>query len=338
MPLTNKQYDAIMRIYDRRQYRNYRTQCARREEILQKIPDIGRIEAEITAKSLQHAEQLYDVQGADPKAEQKQILSSLQQELLLLRAEKERLLQKAGYPADYMEMPCTCPDCRDTGYVGRRKCRCFQREEIRLLYSSSRLEDILAKENFSTLSMEVYDEEQRAAMPGILNVCRDFVDTFADSFKNLHFYGPVGTGKTFLSNCIAKELLDQGYSVVYFTSFQFFEQFSGFGNGEPGGRTAYQEPLLESDLLILDDLGTELANTFTVSRLFQILNERALRRRSTILSTNLSPKDFRDIYSERVFSRITSSYTLVKFTGSDIRIRKKIARSRQNPLTMSGER
>lgn len=338
MPLTNKQYDAIMRIYDQRQYRNYRIQCARREEILQKIPDIGRIEAEIAGKSLQHAEQLCDTQGEGPKAERQQILSHLQQELDLLRAEKEQLLQEAGYPVDYMEMPFTCPDCQDTGYVGRRKCRCFQREEIRLLYSSSRLENILAKENFSTLSMEVYDEEQRAVMPDILNVCRDFVDTFPDSFKNLHFYGPVGTGKTFLSNCIAKELLDRGYSVVYFTSFQFFEQFSGFGNGESGGRAAYQEPFLESDLLILDDLGTELANTFTVSRLFQILNERTLRRRSTILSTNLSPKDFRDVYSERVFSRITSSYTLVKFTGSDIRIRKKIARSRQNPLTISGGR
>ena len=86
--------------------------------------------------------------------------------------------------------------------------------------------------------------------------------------------------------------------------------------------------MMESDLLILDDIGTELANTFTVSRLFQILNERALRRKSTIVSTNLSPRDFRDIYSERVFSRITSSYTLVKFSGSDIRIRKKISGSR----------
>lgn len=328
MPLTNKQYDAIMRIYDQRQYRNYRTQCAHREEVLGKIPDIRRIEAEIAGRSLRHAEQLYDIQEADPRAERSRILCSLQKELDLLRAEKERLLQEAGYPPDYLEMHYACPDCRDTGYVGRKKCRCFQKEEIRLLYSSSRLEDILAKENFSTLSMDVYDEEQRAAMPAVLNVCRDFVDTFPDAFKNLHFYGPVGTGKTFLSNCIAKELLDRGYSVIYFTAFRFFEQFSGFGNGEPGGRAAYQEPLLESDLLILDDIGTELANTFTVSRLFQILNERALRRRSTILSTNLSPKDFRDIYSERVFSRITSSYTLVKFIGSDIRIRKKISRSR----------
>ena len=87
------------------------------------------------------------------------------------------------------------------------------------------------------------------------------------------------------------------------------------------------EALLDSDLLILDDIGTEMANTFTVSKLFQVLNERALRRKSTIISTNLSPKDFRDIYSERVFSRITSTCTLVKFTGSDIRIHRKISRS-----------
>lgn len=324
MPLTNKQYDAIMREYDRRQYHNYRIQCARKDEIYQKIPRIREIEESISSFSMAQAEKLFlseERSSADPHA-----LENLRRGLAALRREKELLLKQNGYPADYLEMHYTCPACQDTGYVGSRKCDCFRREEIRLLYSSSRLEEALAKENFSTLSFDVYDEEQRAAMPAIIDACRLFVQTFDGKFQNLMLYGPVGTGKTFLTNCIAKELLDRSHSVVYFTAFQLFELLSP-SHTEENDLRQRSEAVLDSDLLILDDLGTEMLNTFTVSRLFQVLNERALRRRSTIISTNLSLKDFRDLYSERIFSRITSSYTLLKFTGSDIRIRRKISGS-----------
>ena len=324
MPLTNKQYDAIMREYDRRQYHNYRIQCARKDEIYQKIPRIREIEESISSFSMAQAEKLFlseERSSADPHA-----LENLRRGLAALRREKELLLKQNSYPADYLEMHYTCPACQDTGYVGSRKCDCFRREEIRLLYSSSRLEEALAKENFSTLSFDVYDEEQRAAMPAIIDACRLFVQTFDGKFQNLMLYGPVGTGKTFLTNCIAKELLDRSHSVVYFTAFQLFELLSP-SHTEENDLRQRSEAVLDSDLLILDDLGTEMLNTFTVSRLFQVLNERALRRRSTIISTNLSLKDFRDLYSERIFSRITSSYTLLKFTGSDIRIRRKISGS-----------
>lgn len=325
MPLTNKQYDAIMREYDRRQYRNYRTQCARRDEVFQKIPRIREIEEQISSFSIAQAEKMFlDEQGAgaDPRA-----LEDLRRGLTALRQEKELLLKGQGYPADYLEMHYTCPACQDTGYIGRRKCDCFRREEIRLLYSSSRLEEALSKENFSTLSFDVYDAKQKAAMPAVIGACQRFVQTFDQEFQNLMLYGPVGTGKTFLTNCIAKELLDSSHSVVYFTAFQLFEQFSPSYGDAGSAEGQCHDAILDSDLLILDDLGTELLNTFTVSRLFQVLNERALRRRSTIISTNLSLKDFRDLYSERIFSRITSSYTLLKFTGSDIRIRRKISGS-----------
>ena len=324
MPLTNKQYDAIMREYDRRQYHNYRIQCARKDEIYQKIPRIREIEESISSFSMAQAEKLFlseERSSADPNA-----LEDLRRGLASLRQEKELLLKQNGYPADYLEMHYTCPACQDTGYVGSRKCDCFRREEIRLLYSSSRLEEALSRENFSTLSFDVYDEEQRAAMPAIIDACRLFVQTFDGKFQNLMLYGPVGTGKTFLTNCIAKELLDRSHSVVYFTAFQLFELLSP-SHTEENDLRQRSEAVLDSDLLILDDLGTEMLNTFTVSRLFQVLNERALRRRSTIISTNLSLKDFRDLYSERIFSRITSSYTLLKFTGSDIRIRRKISGS-----------
>lgn len=312
MPLTNKQYDAIMREYDQQQYQNFRLMCRHQDEIYEKLPRIRQIDEEISSRSLAQAERLYDGE--------RDALPALKEHLTLLRQEKELLLTQAGYPADYMDMHYQCADCEDTGYIGRKKCHCFRQKAIRFLYSSSRLETMLEQENFSTLSYKVYDDDQKNCMPEIIRSCRNFIDTFDSSFSNLLLYGSVGTGKTFLSNCIAKELLDRGHSVIYFTSFQLFDLFSG-SNPELG---KHQDSLLESDLLILDDMGTEHPNAFTVSKVFQVINDRALARKSTLISTNLSLQEFRDVYSERTFSRITSSYTLLKFCGSDIRIRKKL--------------
>ncbi len=313
MALTNRQYDAIMNGYDRQQYRDYREQRARMDEVYEKIPRIRQIEESISSVSVAQAEKVYD---AEPGA-----LEALRQELTALCAERSLLLESAGYPSDYLEMHYACPECQDTGYVGRKKCRCFRQQEIRLLYSSSRLESALKAENFSTFSWDAYDDAQREAMYPVVESCRKFIETFGQEFQNLLFYGPVGTGKTFLSRCIAKELLDRRHSVVYFTSFQLFELLSPADGGDFRQR---HEALLDSELLILDDMGTEVPNTFTVSKLFGILNERAMAKKPVIISTNLSLREFRDVYSERIFSRISSSYTLLKFDGKDIRLRQKI--------------
>ena len=154
MPLTNKQYDTIMREYDRRQYQDYRLQCTRIDQIYEQIPRIREIDSEISACSLRQAERMID---QEPGA-----MKSLKDELALLKAEKEGLLLSAGYPADYLKMHYTCPECKDTGYIGRKKCHCFLQQEIRLLYSSSHLDQILAEENFSHLSYDVYDENENA--------------------------------------------------------------------------------------------------------------------------------------------------------------------------------
>lgn len=187
MPLTNKQYDTIMREYDRRQYQDYRLQCTRIDQIYEQIPRIREIDSEISACSLRQAERMID---REPGA-----MKSLKDELTLLKAEKEGLLLSAGYPADYLKMHYTCPECKDTGYIGRKKCHCFLQQEIRLLYSSSHLDQILAEENFSHLSYDVYDEEQKQIMPEIIRTCHQFVNGFDQEFKNILFYGSVGTRK-----------------------------------------------------------------------------------------------------------------------------------------------
>ena len=150
-----------------------------------------------------------------------------------------------------------------------------------------------------------------------------FIRQFDKEFHNLFLYGDTGTGKTFLSNCIAKELLDTGHSVIYFTAFQLFDILEKNKFQKDSKAEASMQHMFDCDLLIVDDLGTELANTFTVSQLFLCLNERILRKKATIISTNLGIDQLSTIYSERIFSRIVSSYTMIKLFGDDIRLQKK---------------
>ena len=261
--------------------------------------------------------------------------ASMKREAAALKAQKIMYLERHGYPADYMEMKYRCPDCRDTGYKNDKKCHCFKRIEIEILYDQSNIRDVLARENFDTLSMEYYDKDRVDEKTGmtvleymtmIIDECKEFVERFSEEKGSILFTGSTGCGKTFLSNCIARELIQRGFSVVYLTATDMFDVLSEsrFGNRdeeEAKDRAAY---ILDCDLLIIDDLGTEFANSFSISQLFVCLNERILRRKSTLISTNLDLDDLKNLYSERVFSRITSAYTVLRLTGDDIRIQKKL--------------
>ena len=131
---------------------------------------------------------------------------------------------------------------------------------------------------------------------------------------------------TFLSNCIAKELLDAGYSVIYFTAFQLFDILSKGVFEKDADAIAAHQNIFDCDLLIIDDLGTELSNSFTTSQLFLCVNERILRQKSTIISTNLNLEQIAEIYSERTLSRISSNYSFIKLFGDDIRIKKRLSK------------
>ena len=195
------------------------------------------------------------------------------------------------------------------------------------LYEQSGLENLLETENFSHLSTAYYQGEDLARFKKTVQNARKFVSDFSSHYHNLLFYGTVGTGKSFLSCCIAKELLDAGYCVLYFSACSLFDRISEytFGSKDRENLAQFYQDLYACDLLIIDDLGTELSNGFVASELFTILNERHLRKRSTIISSNISLEELSEHYSERLFSRITSNYELFKFTGSDIRIQKKLS-------------
>ncbi len=322
MSLNNSQYNAIMRIYNQRQFQDKYEQDQRREEVYQKVPQIKQIEDEISSQAVRCARRLLD---GDTGAKEE-----LKQHIEDLREQKEVLLSAFGFPADYMEMHYVCPECQDTGYIDGKKCRCFKKEEIRLLYSQSNIEEVLLRENFDSFSYEYYDD--RVVIPEIQMTvadymrqvhtwCKEYVENFEKKGGNLIFTGSTGVGKTFLTNCIAKALIDQYQSVIYLSSNDLFDVFSKnkfHYDTEEEMKDMYQY-ILDCDLLIIDDLGTELNNTFVSSQLFYCINERLLRKKSTIISTNLSMTMLRDTYSDRISSRIISQYSIIPLYGDDIR-------------------
>ena len=325
MALTNSQYDCLMRQYEQRQLDNENRLRQRFEEVYASLPALRELDHRISELSLIQARKLLD---GDEHA-----LTALKEQLHQLFRKKNTLLISAGYPQDYLELHYTCPDCRDTGYIGNQKCHCFKKAIIDFLYTQSNLQEILQKENFDTCSLEYYSpnhidpltgRSSLDAMKTALSTCRDFVDHFSSEFHNILLYGDTGVGKTFLSHCIAKELIEQSFSVIYFTASQLFDIFAKNRFDKDADAQMDEEHIYNCDLLIIDDLGTEFSNSFTISQLFICLNERILRRKSTMISTNLSLDDLKNLYSERVFSRITSAYIVLRLTGDDIRIQKKL--------------
>lgn len=321
MPLNNMQYDSIIRTYEAKQNRNRHLLEERRTYVYEHIDGYKELDESISSISVEQAKKLLD---GDASA-----LDDLRILLHNLSTSKESLLLAAGLPKDYLEPIYDCPDCKDTGYAEGQKCHCFRQAEITLLYEQSNISRMLEKENFSTLSYEYYEGEDLARFQNAVETSKKFTQNFRIDYHNLFFYGTVGTGKSFLSGCIAKELIENGHSVIYFSASGLFETLSqySFDYKNKDELHGIYEDLYTCDLLIIDDLGTELTNNFVTSQLFSCLNERHMRRKSTIISTNLSLEELRNRYSDRIFSRITSNYNLCKLSGPDIRIYKKLKKS-----------
>lgn len=323
MPLTNAQYDQILRQYEERQRKRRRELDSRRERVYSRIPDYRRLEEEAASLSVTQGKKL--LLGEDGA------LRDLHNILADLRAKRERLLLEAGFAADYLNPPYVCPDCQDTGYHDGAKCHCFRQAEISLLYEQSGIAMMLQNNNFSHLSFEYHTGEDRDHFEKAVETCNIFIKNFDSDYHNLFFYGTVGTGKSFLSGCVAKELIDTGHSVIYFSASGLFDLLSmaAFDSKNREERKNAYADLYQCDLLIIDDLGTELTNQFTASQLFSLLNERAIGKKAVIISTNLSLRELQDRYSDRIFSRITSNFMVCKLTGPDIRIYQKRQQSRK---------
>lgn len=296
----------------------------RKREVYDKIPEYEALDLRVADFSLELGRKVI---GGDISA-----LNALRKTLGDISARKKELMREAGFPEDYLEPVYECAECGDTGYVDGARCHCLKQAIIKHLYSQSNIENILKRENFDTLSMDYYDDTELPAMQTIIDGCKAYVSDFDSKYENLLFYGEVGVGKTFLTNCIANELLKKGHSVIYFTAYQLFDTLAkyAFRSGEVSEDiNRVHEDIFDCDLLIIDDLGTEMTNSFVQSQLFLIINERDNRNRATIISTNLSIEDISERYSERTFSRIYGKYRMIKPSIKDLRIKIKRASSRK---------
>lgn len=318
MPLTNSQYESILRNYENRQTKNRHLLYERIKQVYAQVDGYEELEDSVASISVECGKR---VLSGDESA-----VFDLKKQLRALSEQKKQLLCSFGFPSDYLTPIYDCPDCKDTGYMDGVKCHCFKQQMISILYEQSNIHEMLKTENFDKLSYEYYSGEDLAAFERAVDTSKAFIRDFDKDYQNLFFYGTVGCGKSFLSGCIAKELIESGHSTIYFSAIGLFEFLSRYSFDYKNKESLYNafEDLYNCDLVIIDDLGTEITNAFVTSQLFSCLNERHIRKKSTIISTNLSIEELRDRYSDRIFSRITSNYKVCKLSGPDIRLQKLI--------------
>ena len=242
-----------------------------------------------------------------------------------LQKRRRELIVALGYPEDYTDVHYTCKNCSDTGFIdGTRVCNCLKELIIKGRIAASamgRLIEIQSFDNFD-LSCYSYDKKVYEKMKIILAMAKNYVKSFGEGSENLLLIGKTGTGKTHISTAIARELIHKGYDVVYDSAQNIISDFENdrFKNGY-GREENRSDKYLECRLLIIDDLGTEFINAFTVSTLYNLLNTRQNRGLPTIISTNLSPEELARKYEDRIYSRIIGAgCKVLPFEGKDKRV------------------
>lgn len=308
---------------------NEETQSARQREIYARLPQVRSIDLRLQNQMRELASI-----ALRRDAEAKRTLKALEEENLVLQARRAEILAAAGYPETYTDEIYSCPDCGDKGYFSDgRMCACLKR-----LYNAEVTNDLsgLLKgdEHFGKFRPDYYSTQPdengnvpREIMDFVFAVCKDYAHNFSSASKNLVFSGNPGLGKTFLSACIARTVSQKGYSVAYestSTALNAFEKekFSRDPD-EAAAAGAKVRRYLDCDLLILDDLGTEMNTMFTQSALYTIINQRLIEGKQTIISTNLDESMLAAQYSPQITSRLLGEFRWLRFLGSDIRQLKK---------------
>ena len=303
----------------------------RTEEVYRRAPAVEAIDRQLRGTAAKLVLAAFESEGDPGEA-----LAELERSNLALQRERAEALVGAGYPYDYLDDAPACEACGDSGFLpGGRVCRClgayYTREQNRRL---SRLLD-LGGQSFETFSLDWYDaapwpaygRSPRESMAMIREICGSYAAYFSRRSGNLLFTGAPGLGKTFLSACIAREVSARGFSVVYDTAGHVFQQLENekFGREASAGEDPEGdvERYLGCDLLIVDDVGTEMLTSFVQSAFYRIVNERLTGERCTVLSTNLPPEELGRRYGEAVLSRLKGEYQILSFFGEDIRLLRR---------------
>ena len=320
----------VMRAYEVDRDRAVVLLNERRKELYRRLPRVREIDNELSHIGISVAKKVL-IEGGNQV-----LFEGLRQQSIVLKKEKERLLSENGVSEGYLADIYRCAVCQDTGYTQSHlseRCKCLKQHLIDKYYTLSNVRGLLEEENFDTFDMRYYSESLMPSegmssyrnMQLIYQTALKFVEEFDRTFQNLLFYGDTGLGKTFLCNCIAKDLLDAGHTVLYVTAPRIFKLVEDYRfNRDNVEDSDYSiDAVIDVDLLILDDLGAEFSTVVTSAFLFDIINQRLLAKKPVVISTNLSPAEFEIQYSDRIVSRFLGHYKMSKFYGDDIRAKKK---------------
>ena len=306
---------------------------ARRRDIYAREPRIRAIDRELSATAIQVLRAALE-QGSDPE----KAIASLRERNLSLQEERSRLLRGLGLPADWLTNRPMCEKCGDTGYEGAATCECVKRRYARLL--KQQLSSVLPIEdqNFEKFNLSYYSPRIDPNMHDspLENIkvnlfeCKAYARNFGENSPNLLLYGSTGLGKTFLSTCVAEAVSARGFSVAYDTAINIIAAYETikFGNGDGAAAAERAARYERADLLIIDDMGTEMGTAFTVSALYNLINNRLMAHRPIIVNTNLLPDELKKRYSPAVASRLLGEFKQLRFFGDDIRMLKSRMQNR----------
>lgn len=300
---------------DRRRERANIEAQSRFDEISEKIPELESIQTELSKIGLSISKVF--LLSNDKQAD----IQDLMDKSLALQDKKRKLLTENGYDENALSVKYSCDVCRDTGFIKNRRCKCHN--EILKSIERQDLSKIAPLEDctFDSFDTKYYPDTERAEK--IKANCLKYATQFNHSSKSIIFYGGTGLGKTHLSLAIANGVINRGYSVVYGTAQNILNDLQNENFGRTDNLRYYERAVLNCDLLIIDDLGTEFKSSYTVAALYNIINSRILAKLPTIISTNFSSNELEEKYDQRITSRIIGEYSPITLTGNDIRYIKR---------------
>lgn len=320
MGYSAENYRAVKEILERRRARAIADCEARREELHKRSPELAEIDEALKMTGIAIFRAACEG-GKDSEA-----FVRVKRENETLQRARAELLASLSLPIDYTEVKYTCPLCEDSGYRDIYMCSCMKRELVLAGLASSGLGHLLDTQSFESFSLAYYEgsAENKRHMARTLKIAREYAEGFSLSSGNLIFFGRTGLGKTHLSTAIAREVIERGFDVCYnsaeniLSDFEFDKYRSNFGKEEPRA-----DKYMATDLLIIDDLGTEALSAFAQSALYNLINTRLASGRPTIVSTNLGEGELQGRYGDRIASRLLGEFRPLLFLGADIRAQKQ---------------
>ena len=311
----------VQEILENRRKQNETDLENRKKEVFKIEPKIEDLEKEITKKNLERIRNLVHDANTD----------EISQKIENLEKEKNDLLARNNFPLDYLEMKYHCDICRDTGVDGTKICSCRKKIRVEQLFEDSEIEEILKTQNFDKFDLSVFRKDRQNGemispyenMKQMKDELFKYSKNFNNKSVNLYLFGPVGTGKTFMLNCIANEVLKNGYSVVYLSESDLVNNVLEFKYAFSEKKSELRpkfDSIFNSDLLIIDDLGSNTINENSKAAIFEVINKRLVKKLPVIISSNLDTEKLRVLYDTRIYSRIVGEYFARHFYGNDIRM------------------